>query len=109
MAKDLSHFAPVRCVAVFGANGRRRLDSTFDLLMTTPPQLQRLLQTQEVFLSRLRTMVLDEVDTLLDDSFRPFTGPLLARVVKHSLCCPGRRQFGIYAVLPFSIVHFFFS
>ncbi|XP_078452023.1 putative ATP-dependent RNA helicase DDX28 [Lampetra planeri] len=74
VAKSLTHHAPLRVEALGCGHSmsqvRQFLDShLIDVLITTPGTLWRALKQDLLDFSALRHFVLDEVDTLLDDSF----------------------------------------
>lgn len=64
---------------------RRNVASPFEILLATPGRLEKLMQQNLVNLSDVRTLVLDEVDQILDEGFLPAVN----RIVK---ACPEERQ-----------------
>lgn len=71
VAKELSHVAKVRVRAALGGSRRRAHDqrlgiSPVDVLIATPGAVQRLQDANKLYLSRVRAVVLDEADELLE-------------------------------------------
>lgn len=71
VSKALSHVAKFRVRAATGGPRRRTLDkrltsSAVDVLIATPGAVLRLREANKLFLSNLRTIVLDEADELLE-------------------------------------------
>jgi superfamily II DNA/RNA helicase len=78
VARSLSEFTPFAVDVKCGGRGTKQLVQHFpqdvvDVLVSTPGVFSKLLSNKLYDLSRLSHIVLDEADTLLDDSFNPLT------------------------------------
>lgn len=73
VAKSLGHVSKFCAVGLDHTIGkcRQQLKRPVDLLVSTPGRLAALRQSEHVYLSCVKHLVIDEADTLLDDSFLP--------------------------------------
>lgn len=87
--RDLARFTDLRVISIYGGVGygaqRSALKSGADVIVATPGRLEDYLQQGEVRLHGLETVVLDEVDRMLDVGFLPAVKRILAK-------CPKERQ-----------------
>jgi ATP-dependent RNA helicase RhlE len=86
--RTLAHARALSVAAVYGGAGIQRqmkLAARAHILVATPGRLEDLLQRRAVALDRVKILVLDEADRMLDMGFRPAVDRIVARV-------PGRRQ-----------------
>ncbi|KAF2204273.1 P-loop containing nucleoside triphosphate hydrolase protein [Delitschia confertaspora ATCC 74209] len=85
VAKSLSHVAKFRTAPISAANTptviRKRLfsENGVDVVISTPPLLASIAESNPNILSRVTHMVIDEADSLLDRSFKPSTTEILER------------------------------
>lgn len=74
-AENFSIYTPLRCVAVFGGmdyeRQQRLLQAGADLVVATPGRLIDFIQKRVIDTSRLRVLVIDEADRMLDMGFIP--------------------------------------
>lgn len=87
--RDFARFTDLRTVAVFGGvgygNQRKELARGVDVIVATPGRLMDYLKTGTVNLRDINTLVLDEVDHMLDMGFLPVVKDIISR-------CPTERQ-----------------
>jgi len=87
--RDFARFTDLRTLAVFGGVGyghqRRELARGVDIIVATPGRLMDFLNDGTLSLSDLTTLVLDEVDHMLDMGFLPAVREIIGR-------CPSERQ-----------------
>src|SRR6204780_5024233 len=86
--RDLAHARALSIAAVYGGAGivkQARLAARAHILVATPGRLLDLIERKEVSLGRIRVLVLDEADRMLDMGFRP----VVERIVK---MCAKERQ-----------------
>jgi ATP-dependent RNA helicase RhlE len=86
--RDIAHARALRVTAVYGGAGlvKQTHDAALShILVATPGRLEDLLARGAFTLDRIRILVLDEADRMLDMGFRP----AIDRIVS---ACPGRRQ-----------------
>ncbi|MCW3056527.1 MAG: box helicase domain protein, partial [Solirubrobacterales bacterium] len=79
--RPIAHARALSIAAVYGGAGivkQARLASRAHILVATPGRLLDLIERREVSLSRVRMLVLDEADRMLDMGFRP----VVDRIVK---------------------------
>jgi ATP-dependent RNA helicase MRH4 len=82
-AKSLSHTVKFRAAAISAKNTatviRSRLfnENGVDVLISTPPLLASIAESNPNILSRVTHLIIDEADSLLDRSFKPFTTEIL--------------------------------
>jgi len=73
VAKQLSHFAKVRAISVSGGTPFKlqnaALQSVHDILIATPGRLLQHREKGTVFFSEVQYVVIDEVDTMVDEGF----------------------------------------
>jgi superfamily II DNA/RNA helicase len=77
-AKQLSYGAKLRVVGTVSPGSEKgglksvkaRMNSPMDLLVTTPAMLEYLLNNNLMYLGNVRTVVLDEADTMFDKGFQ---------------------------------------
>ena len=75
VAKDVAHVAKVSCRGVTGGSdgvGKQRaklLNGAYDVLVATPGRFVKLWDLGDVHVSRVATVVVDEVDTMLSQGF----------------------------------------
>eukprot|EP00741_Cyanophora_paradoxa_P017218 tig00020961_g16630.t1 len=73
IAKQLSHFAKIRAVAVMGGESMKKqaemLQTPVDILVCTPGRLLQLREKGAVYFTQTRHVVIDEVDTMFDAGF----------------------------------------
>jgi ATP-dependent RNA helicase RhlE len=87
-ARAVVHTRALRITAVYGGVGiakQIREAAKAHILVATPGRLEDLLERRAVSLSRVRFLVLDEADRMLDMGFRP----VVDRIVRQ---CPPERQ-----------------
>jgi ATP-dependent RNA helicase RhlE len=89
VAEALSDVARARALsvaAVYGGAGIERqikLASRAHILVATPGRLEDLIERGAVRLDRIRVLVLDEADRMLDMGFRPAVDRIVARTPSH--------------------------
>jgi|GEM_PF-262693 len=87
--RDFARYTDLRTLAVFGGVGyghqRRELARGVDIIVATPGRLMDFLNDGTLSLSGLTTLVLDEVDHMLDMGFLPAVREIIGR-------CPSERQ-----------------
>jgi len=87
--RDFARFTELRTLAVFGGVGyghqRRELARGVDIIVATPGRLMDFLNDGTLSLNDLTTLVLDEVDHMLDMGFLP----AVREIIGH---CPSERQ-----------------
>ena len=79
--RPIAHARALSIAAVYGGAGivkQARLAARAHILVATPGRLLDLIERREVSLSRIRLLVLDEADRMLDMGFRP----VVDRIVK---------------------------
>ncbi len=87
--RDFARFTDLRTVAIFGGvgygNQRAELRRGVDIIVATPGRLMDYLKEGTLSLRDLNTLVLDEVDHMLDMGFLPVVKDIIGR-------CPRERQ-----------------
>jgi superfamily II DNA/RNA helicase len=86
--RGIGHARALRVTAVYGGAGlvrQAREAARSHILVATPGRLEDLLARGAFTLSRVRMLVLDEADRMLDMGFRPAIDRIVA-------ACPARRQ-----------------
>jgi Superfamily II DNA and RNA helicases len=87
--RDFARFTDLRTVAIFGGVGygfqRSELKRGVDILVATPGRLVDYLKERTLSLDSITTLVLDEVDRMLDMGFLPVVKDIINR-------CPRERQ-----------------
>jgi superfamily II DNA/RNA helicase len=86
--RDIAHSRALSIAAVYGGAGivkQARLAARAHILVATPGRLLDLIDRREVSLNRVRLLVLDEADRMLDMGFKP----VVDRIVK---MCARERQ-----------------
>ena len=87
--RDFARFTDLRTVAVFGGVGyghqRNELRRGVDVIVATPGRLMDYLKDGTLSLRDINTLVLDEVDHMLDMGFLPVVKDIIGR-------CPRERQ-----------------
>jgi superfamily II DNA/RNA helicase len=86
--RDIAHSRALSIAAVYGGAGivkQARLAARAHILVATPGRLLDLIDRREVSLNRVRLLVLDEADRMLDMGFQP----VVDRIVK---MCARERQ-----------------
>ena len=87
--RDFARFTDLRTVAIFGGVGyglqRSELRRGVDIMVATPGRLMDYLKERTISLDSITTLVLDEVDRMLDMGFLPVVKDIIAR-------CPRERQ-----------------
>jgi ATP-dependent RNA helicase RhlE len=87
--RDFARFTDLRPLAVFGGVGyghqRTELRRGVDIIVATPGRLMDYLKERTLSLDSITTLVLDEVDRMLDMGFLPVVKDIIAR-------CPRQRQ-----------------
>jgi ATP-dependent RNA helicase MRH4 len=84
-AKSLSHMVKFRTAPISAALSatviRKRLfsENGVDIVISTPPLLASIAESNPNILSRVTHLVIDEADSLLDRSFKPSTTEILER------------------------------
>jgi ATP-dependent RNA helicase RhlE len=94
--RSLAHARALSIAAVYGGAGivkQARLASRAHILVATPGRLLDLIERRDVSLERIRMLVLDEADRMLDMGFRP----VVDRIVK--MTAPGRQTMLFSATL----------
>lgn len=71
VARKLSQHCDIKVDALVGHEGAKVCEERLEVLVATVGLVAKLRQKRKLDLSLLRQVVLDEVDTLLDDSFSP--------------------------------------
>ncbi|KAF2015377.1 P-loop containing nucleoside triphosphate hydrolase protein [Aaosphaeria arxii CBS 175.79] len=85
VAKSLSHTVKFRAAPISAKNTatviRNRLfnENGVDMIICTPPLLSSIAESNPNILSRVSHLIIDEADSLLDRSFKPFTTGILDR------------------------------
>lgn len=82
VVKMLSHQVPIRSVGCIGGEKdgimfRKLRERPVDIIVGTPGTIIDLLRRRKISFSDLKYMVLDEVDTMYDSSYRDMTNQLL--------------------------------
>ncbi len=92
--RDFARFTPLRVTVVFGGVGygsqRDALKRGVDVLVATPGRLLDLMQQGSITLDRVRYLVLDEADRMLDMGFLPD----VKRIVQK---CPRQRHTSLFS------------
>jgi ATP-dependent RNA helicase RhlE len=87
--RDFARFTDLRTVAVFGGvgygNQRKELSRGVDIIVATPGRLMDYLKAGTINLRDINTLVLDEVDHMLDLGVLPVVKDIISR-------CPRERQ-----------------
>ena len=86
--RSIAHARALRVAAVYGGVGIQKQASEAKrahIVVATPGRLEDLIARRAISLDRVRTLVLDEADRMLDMGFRP----VIDRIVKQ---CPRDRQ-----------------
>jgi len=87
--RDFARFTDLRTVAVFGGvgygNQRKEISRGVDIIAATPGRLMDYLKAGTISLRDINTLVLDEVDHMLDMGFLPVVKDIISR-------CPRERQ-----------------
>ena len=86
--RSIAHARALRVAAVYGGVGiekQTREARKAHIVVATPGRLEDLIQRRAISLDRVRTLVLDEADRMLDMGFRPVIDRLVAQ-------CPRDRQ-----------------
>jgi len=99
--KSLTHGTRVRVRTVLGGSAkkmaRRNVSGNFEILVATPGRLLQLLDSREVQLSDVRTLVFDEADQMIDPGFLPVANRVIGD-------CPKGIQLVMFsATLPDSV------
>jgi superfamily II DNA/RNA helicase len=86
--RPLAHARALRIAAVYGGVGivkQARAAAQAHIVVATPGRLEDLLQRGDLTLDRVRILVLDEADRMLDMGFKPAVDRIVAQ-------CPPERQ-----------------
>jgi ATP-dependent RNA helicase RhlE len=86
--RPLAHARALRIAAVYGGVGivkQAREATRAHIVVATPGRLEDLLQRGDLTLDRVRILVLDEADRMLDMGFKPAVDRIVAQ-------CPAERQ-----------------
>ncbi len=86
--RPLAHARALRIAAVYGGVGivkQAREAARAHIVVATPGRLEDLLQRGDLTLDRVRILVLDEADRMLDMGFKPAVDRIVAQ-------CPAKRQ-----------------
>lgn len=87
VVKELCHTLKLSSMSITGGDDygvqRKRLNRPIDILVATPGRLLQHWQDQNVFTSQLETIVLDEMDTMLEQGFTKQLQELLYPVLYH--------------------------
>jgi superfamily II DNA/RNA helicase len=86
--RAIAHSRALRVAAVYGGVGIQKQANEAKrahIVVATPGRLEDLIQRRAISLDRVRTLVLDEADRMLDMGFRPVIDRLVAQ-------CPRDRQ-----------------
>ena len=86
--RPLAHARALRIAAVYGGVGivkQARAAAQAHIVVATPGRLEDLLQRGDLTLDRVRILVLDEADRMLDMGFKPAVDRIVAQ-------CPPNRQ-----------------
>lgn len=93
----LSYYLPLSCIAVYGgtdgatfAQQQRSMREGVDVVVATPGRMIALLQTGNIDLSKVRHLILDEADRMLDMGFIHDVTRILDRI-------PSRRNLGMFS------------
>jgi len=87
VAKSLSHRVKFRAAPVSAKNSatviRNRLfnENGVDLIISTPPLLSSIVESNPNILARVTHLIIDEADSLLDRSFKPSTTEILEKAM----------------------------
>ncbi|KAJ4298295.1 RNA helicase [Kalmusia sp. IMI 367209] len=85
VAKSLSHSVKFRAAPISAKNSatviRSRLfnENGVDVVISTPPLLASIAESNPNILARVTHLIIDEADSLFDRSFKPFTTEILER------------------------------
>src|SRR5690242_12186549 len=83
--RDIAHARALSVAAVYGGAGIERqskLARKAHVIVATPGRLEDLMSRGDVKLDRVRILVLDEADRMLDMGFRPVVDRIVARTPK---------------------------
>jgi len=99
--KSLTHGTRLRVRSVLGGSkkqvARQNVNGNFEILVGTPGRLTQLLDTWDLRLDDVRTLVFDEADQLIDKGFLPSATQILE-------ACPSKAQLVMFsATLPPSV------
>jgi superfamily II DNA/RNA helicase len=86
--RPLAHARALKIAAVYGGVGivkQARAAAQAHIVVATPGRLEDLLQRGDLTLDRVRILVLDEADRMLDMGFKPAVDRIVAQ-------CPAKRQ-----------------
>jgi superfamily II DNA/RNA helicase len=86
--RPLAHARALKIAAVYGGVGivkQARAAAQAHIVVATPGRLEDLLQRGDLTLNRVRILVLDEADRMLDMGFKPAVDRIVAQ-------CPAERQ-----------------
>ena len=86
--RPLAHARALRIAAVYGGVGivkQAREAARAHIVVATPGRLEDLLERGDLTLDRVRILVLDEADRMLDMGFKPAVDRIVAQ-------CPAKRQ-----------------
>lgn len=83
VCKSLTHGTRVRVRSALGGTkkqiARQNVKGAFEVLVATPGRLEHLVETKELYLDDVRTVVFDEADQMLDPGFLPAAQRILKR------------------------------
>ena len=100
VAKSLSHIAKLRSIAIYkgmpGIKLKKSIETPFDILISTPMTLFLHRKYKTINLQDLSYIVLDELDTLFDRSFRGINFLLLKSL---NIRCGANSEEGVQAVV----------
>lgn len=81
--KSLTHTTRVRVRVALGGSkkkiARENVSGMFEILVATPGRLQQLVESGDLTLSDLRTLVIDEADQMIDPGFLPTAQRLMTK------------------------------
>jgi superfamily II DNA/RNA helicase len=83
VVKAACHAFKLSCISVVGAAPRQQaaaLQRPIDIVIATPVRALQLMESRDLHLSAVRQVVLDEVDTLFDSSFKSDTQAVLSAI-----------------------------
>ncbi|KAK9507247.1 hypothetical protein O3M35_007151 [Rhynocoris fuscipes] len=84
LAKNMSYCLPFTCNTLIGGRTKKKMlnpeFSYVDLLVATPGALSKLISTGIYHLNEVKHIVVDEADTMLDDSFSELLIRILSKV-----------------------------
>src|SRR5204862_4479132 len=86
--RDIAHARALKVAAVYGGAGidkQSKLARKAHIIVATPGRLEDLMARGDVRLDKVRVLVLDEADRMLDMGFRPVVDRIVAQT-------PGDRQ-----------------